>query len=317
MIKEEDPRFKNLRKKVAVFVAVVFVILAGVVVMIGKENDLFSKKYELRFTVAKGTGFARGMPVKLSGFRIGRVKSISLNESARVDIVLQIARKYGKWIRRDSFARLVKEGLVGETVVEVSVGSASQPELEENGTLAFVKTKGLDELADEIAEKVKPVLSDVRDIISYVNDPQGDVKQSLRNINTLTGNLEATRQHADELIVEVKGDAGEVAEKLSKVLDNASDAVGKLDKPLSEVDRRLPVILEKAENTMDNAEKISADLKVMTGQALPKVPRLLQRTESALEGTNSILDAVKGIWPISTRVRKEEKGELVPGDSHD
>lgn len=317
MIKEEDPRFMHLRKKIAVFVVVAFAFLVVVVVLIGKENDLFSSKYELGFTVPKGTGFTRGMAVKLSGFRIGRLKSISLNESAQVDIVLQIARKYQKWIRRDSHVQLLKEGLVGETVVEVSVGSSSQPVLQENEKLTFIKTKGLDELADEIAEKVKPVLNDVRDIISYVNDPQGDVKQSLRNINTLTRGLETTREHADNLLVDVRADAKEVSAKLSTVLDDTSRTVGKLEKPISELNRKLPSILEKVENTMENAENASGDLKAMTEQVRPKVPNLLEQTESAVEGANSVLDAIKGIWPISSRIKKPDEKQLVPGDSHE
>lgn len=317
MIKEEDPRFMHLRKKIAVFVVVAFAFLVVVVVLIGKENDLFSSKYELGFTVPKGTGFTRGMAVKLSGFRIGRIKSISLNESAQVDIVLQIARKYQKWIRRDSHVQLLKEGLVGETVVEVSVGSSSQPVLQENEKLTFIKTKGLDELADEIAEKVKPVLNDVRDIISYVNDPQGDVKQSLRNINTLTRGLETTREHADNLLVDVRADAKEVSAKLSTVLDDTSRTVGKLEKPISELDRKLPSILEKVENTMENAENASGDLKAMTEQVRPKVPNLLEQTESAVEGANSVLDAIKGIWPINSRIKKPDEKQLVPGDSHE
>lgn len=317
MIKEEDPRFMHLRKKIAVFVVVAFAFLVVVVVLIGKENDLFSSKYELGFTVPKGTGFTRGMAVKLSGFRIGRIKSISLNESAQVDIVLQIARKYQKWIRRDSHVQLLKEGLVGETVVEVSVGSSSQPVLQENEKLTFIKTKGLDELADEIAEKVKPVLNDVREIISYVNDPQGDVKQSLRNINTLTRGLETTREHADNLLVDVRADAKEVSAKLSTVLDDTSRTVGKLEKPISELDRKLPSILEKVENTMENAENASGDLKAMTEQVRPKVPNLLEQTEIAVEGANSVLDAIKGIWPISSRIKKPDEKQLVPGDSHE
>ena len=324
MIKEEDPRFMHLRKKIAVFVVVAFTFLVVVVVLIGKENDLFSSKYELGFTVPKGTGFTRGMAVKLSGFRIGRIKSISLNESAQVDIVLQIARKYQKWIRRDSHVQLLKEGLVGETVVEVSVGSSSQPVLQENEKLTFVKTKGLDELADEIAEKVKPVLNDVRDIIGYVNDPQGDVKQSLRNINTLTRDLKTTREHVDNLLEDVRADANEVTEKLSTVLDDTSRTVGKLEKPISELDRKLPGILEKAENTMENAEKVSSDFKAATEQSLPKVPLLLDKTEKVLDktervldGTNTVIDAVKDIWPIRSHIKKPDEKQLVPGDSHE
>lgn len=317
MIREEDPRFRHLKKKIAVFAAVALAAVAAVVLLIGKENDLFTKKYELLFSVEKGTGFSRGMPVKLSGFRIGRVKSISLNEAAKVDVVLQIGNEYRKWIRRDSTAKLVKEGLVGDAIIEVSVGTPSLDVLQDGERLAYVKTKALDELADEIAEKVKPVLIEVRDIIGYVNDPGGDIKQSMKNFNTLSRNLEVTRKRADSLLVKAADDVDTVSGKLGAVLDDASVTVNRANASLVLLDGKLPGLLANAESSLKNVEKISCDLRLAEERLLPKVPSLVQKSEDALSGGNRIVDAVQGIWPISSRIPAPREQQLVPGDSHD
>jgi len=317
MIKVEDPRFRHLKRKVAVFAAAAIVVVAVVILLIGKENDLFTKKYQLKVTVEKGTGFTRGMQVKLSGFRIGRLKSISLNEEARVDLVLLIDQKYQKWIRKDSTAKLVKEGLVGDAIIEVSVGSRDIEALKENERLSFVKTKGLDELADELADKVKPVLSDVGEIIRYLNDPDGDIKQSMRNFNLLAKNLDLTRKKADSLLVHAEHQVGSVSGKLTTVLENASDTVYKANSSISSLEQKLPVLLTSAEISLKNVEKISGDLKHAEEALLPKVPLLLQKSEDALQGTNNVLHAVKGIWPISSRIKAPQENQFVPGDSHD
>lgn len=317
MIKEEDPRFRHLKKKIAVFAAVALTVVAGVVLLIGKENDLFTRKYELMFTVEKGTGFTRGMPVKLSGFRIGRIRSISLNEAAKVDIVLQIDEKYRKWIRKDSTARLVKEGLVGEQIIEISVGSPSMAVLRDGDQLAYVKTMALDELADEIAEKVKPVLIEVRDIIGYVNDPNGDIKQSMKNFNLLSRNLEVTRQRADSLLVKAGNEVDTVSGKLSAVLDDTSQTVKRANASLALMDGKLPGLLANAESSLENVAKISGDLRRAEEQVLPKVPSLVKQSEDALEETRGVLHAVKGIWPISSQIPAPREEEFVPGDSHD
>ena len=125
MIKEEDTRFKHLEKKIGLFAAIAIAGAVAVVLFIGADKDLLTPKYRLKFTTEKGTGFSKGMPVKLSGFRIGRIKNISLNEQAMVDIDMDIAEKYQKWIKTDSMAKLVKEGLVGDSIIEVSVGSST------------------------------------------------------------------------------------------------------------------------------------------------------------------------------------------------
>lgn len=317
MIKIEDRRFNHLKKKIAVFVAAALAVIAGAVLLIGKEHDLFTKKYELEFTVDKGTGFTRGMPVKLSGFRIGRIKSISLNEAATVDIVLQIDKQYQKWIRKDSTAKLVKEGLVGDAIIEVSVGTPSLAILQDNDKLAYVKMKALDELAEEIADTVKPVLIEVRDIIGYVNDPKGDVKQAMKSLKVLSGNLELTRQKADSLLVRAGAEVGGVSGKLNAVLDDASIAVRKASASLTLLDEELPGLLANAESSLDNVNKISNDLKLVEEKVLPNIPALMQKSDATLEGAGTVLHALKGIWPISSSVPAPREKQFVPGDSHD
>jgi phospholipid/cholesterol/gamma-HCH transport system substrate-binding protein len=313
----EDPRFRHLKKKIAAFAAVALAVVIGVVLLIGKENNLFAKKYELSFTVEKGTGLTRGMPVKLSGFRIGRVKSISLNEAATVDVVLQLDDKYRKWIRKDSTAKLVKEGLVGDAIIEISVGTPSMAVLQDRDQLAYVKTKALDELADEIGEKVKPVLIEVRDIIGYVNDPKGDIKQTVRNFNLLSKNLELTRQKADSLLMEAGNEVGTVSGRVTAVLDDTSATVNRANASLAQVGEKLPSLLAHAEKSLGNVEKISSGLKNVAETELPKVPALMKNAEDALGGTNSVLDATKRIWPISARIPAPQEKQFVPGDSHD
>ena len=317
MVKVEDPRFRHLKRKVAVFAALALAVVAVVILLIGRENNLFTKKYELQFTVEKGTGFTRGMQVKLSGFRIGRVKSISLNEEARVEIVLLIDQKYQKWIRKDSTAKLVKEGLVGDAIIEVSVGNRSLDALKNKERLAFVKTKALDELADELAEKVKPVLGEVGDIIGYLNDPDGDIKQSMKNFNLLSRNLELTRKRADSLLVHAEGQVGSVSGKLSTVLDGTTATVNRANSSFTTLEQKLPGLLSSAESSLKNMEKISGDLKQAEETLLPKVPALLQKSDDALQGTNSVLHAVQGIWPISSHIQGPQEKQFVPGDSHD
>ena len=42
---------------------------------------------------------------------------IALNDEARVSIDILVGHQYERWIREDSVARLVKEGLVGDAII--------------------------------------------------------------------------------------------------------------------------------------------------------------------------------------------------------
>jgi phospholipid/cholesterol/gamma-HCH transport system substrate-binding protein len=317
MVKEQDSRFSNLGHKLGIFAIFAVGLVALAVLMIGSERDLFTKKFEIRFSVPKGTGFNVGMPVKLSGFRIGRIKSLSLNEQAAVDIVLQIDRQYQKWIRRDSRVKLVKEGLVGETVLEVSVGSPAQPVLTERDLLAWEPSKTLDELADEIAEKVKPVLIEVRDIIGYINDPNGDVKQSLRNIKELSGNLELTRQQLDQVMAAAGGDVHTTMIKAATTIETSTRAVQSAERSLTIIEQRLPALLDKTGKTLTNVEQLSKQVQQASSDILPRVPVLLDKGGNIVDDAGQMIDAVKGIWPISSVVSQPGAAPLLRSDSHE
>ncbi len=324
MIKEEDTRFKHLEKKIGLFAAIAIAGAVTVVLFIGADKDLLTPKYRLKFTTEKGTGFSKGMPVKLSGFRIGRIKNISLNEQAMVDIDMDIAEKYQKWIKTDSMAKLVKEGLVGDSIIEVSVGSSTARILKDGETINYQKTKGLEEVANDIAEEVKPVLIEVKEIISYVNNPNGDLKQSLGNLKLLTQQLQGTREKVDTLLVSSKNNVNSITQSGVDVLNNANakvTALGptleKADRTIASLEKSLPPLLQKVDASMDHLEKTTQQLQKASEKAMPRIPKLVSRAEDVVQGADTVLNAVKDMWPFRKHVPPVDERLFVPGDSHE
>lgn len=327
MYREDDPRFRNLERKIGAFIVLAVAGIAIALVLFGIQKDLFTKKYNLKFTVDRGTGFTRGMPVKLSGFRIGRITSIALNEQAMVDILVEIDNKYRSWIRSDSVVKLVKEGLVGDSIVEISVGSRNKPELKNNESITYVKTRGLDELADDIAEKVKPVLSEVRDIISYINNPDGDLKKSFRNLELLTRNLEGTRQNADQLIVTATGNVERIGTRTSKLLDTATHTVEHIDltptlnrvnDSITRIDQRLPALLDRTENALAHVNAIAGQAHELTSSTFPRIPGVLSQVEDVMLSTDRLLNSINNSWLFrDTSSPHQTAPDFVHGDSHE
>jgi phospholipid/cholesterol/gamma-HCH transport system substrate-binding protein len=275
------------------------------VVSIGIERGVFTAKYRINFTVDKGTGYFEGMPVKLSGFKIGKIDSMSLDENAKVKVTLLISKKYNKWIRQDSKAILTKEGFIGEGVIDISVGSASKPVIGDGGVIQNEKARGL----DEIAEEMRPVIGEIRDIISYVNDPKGDIKQTLANLKTLSSGLNATKENADKLIKNADTNISGVSSDASKTLKN-------IDKTVSSMNDKLNPVIDKLNRTMDNAEKTTASLKDAVEKAAPKLPPLLNKGEDALSDTSEVVKSLKQIWPIRLFIERP-KDSLIHGDSYE
>lgn len=326
MIREEDHRFKNLEFKIGVFLATSLVGVLLVFVFYGIQKDFFVVTYKLHFTVDRGTGFSKGMPVKLSGFRIGRVTSIALNDQAMVDIALEVDKKYSTWIRSDSIVKLVKEGLVGDNIVEISVGSRENPELKDNAPIIYIKTKALDEVVDEIAEKVKPVLVEVRDIIGYINDPEGDLKKTIRNLEALSSKLEGTRLQADHLLVTADNSIGQISSKATTVLEATYQKVESIDlaptltrvnQTLENVDKKLPLLLDKADTTLTEVSRISKGTRILSEAAFPKIPGLLSQAEDVMLSTDRLINSMQNTWLLRSNVPTTGDKLFIRGDSHE
>jgi phospholipid/cholesterol/gamma-HCH transport system substrate-binding protein len=326
MIREEDPRFKYLERKIGLFISVAILGVAIALILYGVQKDFFTPIYTLQFTADRGTGFTKGMSVKLSGFRIGRVTSISLNEQAMVDIKVEVDKKYRTWIRSDSTVKLVKEGLVGDSIVDVSVGSLDKPELNDGDAIVYLKTKALDEMAQELVEKIKPVLFEVRDIISYVNNPEGDIKKALHNLEVLTRNLDGTRQQTDNLLVSVNGNLDRITNKTITVLDSAQSKVDGLDltpalarinSTIDTIDKKIPPILDKADTALAEVTKLSRETRVMSESAFPKIPGLLSQTEDVLLSTDRLINSIQNIWLFRNTSQPSGPRQFIRGDSHE
>jgi len=294
-----DTRFRHLPLKVAGFVMIPVVILLLVIYLIGKENDLFRPTYRLLFTVPKGTGFSRGMPVKLSGFRVGRLADMRLNDQARVDIMIDIDRSCTRWVRDDSSVRLVKEGVIGESVLELSVGSEGRPPLKDGDRIRYEQTKSLEELATEVTEKVTPVLLEIRDIISYINDPRGDVKQLVKNLNTLSGKLDQTLSSVDRLVTGASDQGLPLIATTGETVGHADRVLSHMETTLLTLNQSLPTLMGSSERTLATVERLAADLEKSGKTLLPRVPRLVDRAESTLDGSSELIDATKRVWPLN------------------
>lgn len=326
MTREEDPRFKHLERKIGLFVAVSLAAIVLAFLFYGFQKDFFTATYSLHFTVDRGTGFSKGMPVKLSGFRIGRITSIALNDQAMVDITIELDKKYRTWIRSDSVVKLVKEGLVGDNIIEISAGSQDKPEIKDNEAIVYVKTKALDEMADEIAEKIKPVLVEVRDIIGYINNPDGDLKKSIHNLETLTRNLEGTRRNTDRLLISANGSIAQLSSKTNTLLDTTNKKVEDIDLAptlnrvnlaIDNIDKKLPQLLEKADATLADVSRISRETRILSESAFPKIPGLLSQTEDVMLGTDRLINSIQNVWLFRDNTPPPAGKLFIRGDSNE
>ncbi|MBW2053963.1 MAG: MCE family protein, partial [Deltaproteobacteria bacterium] len=204
VVDERDVRFVNLEKKVGLFIFVALIGLAAIIVFVGFQQDIFTPKASIFFTTESGNDLRNGQIVKFRGFKIGKIKKIWMNDLGKVEVKLTINENYMKWIKIDSHAKLAKEGFIGDSFIEITPGTPGSREVRGGGVIGFQREAGLGELAANIQSEITPVIEDVKKIIRYIDDPDGDFKTILANVSQFSNRLIVTTENLDKLLSEVQ-----------------------------------------------------------------------------------------------------------------
>ncbi len=293
MIEETDRRFRFLGGKIVIFIVSIILGVSLILFFTAKERGVFQKTEEVYFIAETATGLHTGMPVKVSGFRIGRLKDMKLLEDARVRVTLSIVKDEMRWLREGSVALLTKEGLIGESIIEIIPGSG--PLLSNNREITFVKTKGMDEMANELRVKVEEILDGVKKTLEYMNSPQGDLRQTLKNLERLTSELRGTAGKMDALLVDL-------TKRVNSIGDEAESTLRETEKRI----RELEPVVRSLNESMDSLREASANLKDSISSSSGEVSRILRSLNRNLEDTEDILKSIKGMWPVRKGIKKEE-----------
>lgn len=314
---DKDERFKNLFGKAAVFVLLAALGMGLAFVLVGVKKGAFTAKSPIYFVADSGQDLSEGMPVKFSGFKIGKLDTLALDEQGRVQVEVDIESKYLKLIRQDAVMSLKKEGVIGDGILEISRGTEGKPVLASGGTVRFERASGLEQAVIEVKNRIMPILDDIHQIL---HDPDGDVRQTLKNLRELSTEMRGTRERLDRVLGSLDNNlnnqVGPLLLSLRKSAANAETVTGKLD-------YELPVLLKKADSSMESLRAASETINHAVQRSAPQLPGMIDETRDTLGKTRKLIgdtqqavDSLSTHWPLKSDTPATDTGP-VRMDSHD
>ena len=133
-----EKRENAVRFRVGLFVLLALLTFLGAVYALGARARLFEARYTIHADFTEVGGLVEGATVRLAGVQIGRVSAVNLppQPGGKVRVDLTIARRFSDRIRKNSVARIETQGLLGDRIVEITVGDASAPAVAPGEVLA-------------------------------------------------------------------------------------------------------------------------------------------------------------------------------------
>jgi phospholipid/cholesterol/gamma-HCH transport system substrate-binding protein len=317
LLEDKDERFKNLFGKTALFVLLAVLGMGLAFVWTGIRNDAFTAKSTVHFVADSGQDLSVGMPVKFSGFKIGKLDTLTLDDQGRVQVEVKIDSKYLGLIRQDAVMTLKKEGVIGDGVLEISRGGEEKPALAAGGKVRFERASGLEQAIVDVKDRIMPILDDLHQTI---HDPDGDVRQTLKNLREFTAEMRGTRERLDRVLgsfdTNLNKEAGPLLQSLRRSAANAETLSGKLD-------HELPVLLNKADATMENLRQASETINDAVQRSAPQLPGVvgetrvtLDKTQKLIGDTQEAVDTLNTHWPLKSDAPATDN-KPVRMDSHD
>lgn len=155
-LKTTDPRFHLVETRARWFIFVAVVGILGLIGFVIWKQELFRPSLRIHLSASSSQGVHRGMAVRLSGFRIGKISSVELEKENRVRVDMDVFSEYAHFLRRNSVANVASESLLGDRFIEISAGTDQSGQLEKGDTLPLLPEKSMASLMENLKDEIHP-----------------------------------------------------------------------------------------------------------------------------------------------------------------
>ncbi len=157
MNEERTERGRMLR--VGVFVLIGLAAFLGMIYALGARARLFEPRFTISAQFTEVGGLVEGATVRLAGVQIGRVSGVNLpsQPGGKVRVDMTIAKQFGDRVRKDSVARIETQGLLGDKIIEISVGTSKAAPVRPDDVIASTDPFDVGRVMNESAQVVKSI----------------------------------------------------------------------------------------------------------------------------------------------------------------
>jgi phospholipid/cholesterol/gamma-HCH transport system substrate-binding protein len=154
-----EGRSYALQLRIGTFILVALGVFLAVVYLLGARARYFESKYDLVADFTEVGGLIEGATVRLAGVQIGRVTRVVLppQPGSKVRVTMTVARRFQDRIRRNSEARISTQGMLGDKIIEITMGSPGAPPLGPGQPLASEDPQEISRIFAEGAGALKSI----------------------------------------------------------------------------------------------------------------------------------------------------------------
>ncbi len=301
------PAIPNVEIKAALLLILLVVLVSAAAVYLLYARGAFEATQTLVLVADDAEGIVVGMDMTFSGFPIGRVRRIELNNEGKARMIIDVARKDAHWLRNSSIFTM-ERSLVGATRLRAFSGVLSDPPLTEGAVRNVL-------IGDATAE-IPLLMASAKELIHNLNAltaTDSSLELGLRNMKSVTeklagssgalGVLAGTDENAKKVLIAI--------DRVNKLLATVDGLALKTDSQLFGKNGAMPEVraalvqlngllndartsLKKIDAVLVEAQAVGANVKDATTDLAP----LRADVESNLRKVEQLVNEINRKWPF-------------------
>ncbi len=234
--------------KLGIFIFLGSTLLVILIFLLGNKDQLFASTFTVKAYFKNTEGLRNGASVRFGGIDVGAVKEIKIltDTTGRVEVAMRIKDEIKHFIKKDSRASIETEGLVGNKVVMLTMGSPNSDEVSDGGAILSKEPLSFSDIIEEtqgIMAYTKDMTKNLAEIVYKVNQGEGTIGKILNDDELYSAAANLTKS-ADRSLVSITDEMKDVVSLFDELGKGVQDVVANVNTVVSRIDTVLVGVSE-------------------------------------------------------------------------
>lgn len=314
-------KFNKFERVAGIFV--ISAVVGGLVFMFSvavKQGWLDTKVYYTT-QFENADGIHPGTTVQIAGLKAGSVDEVELMKGSQIHVRFYVLSKFENKIKEDSIAQLTRPFIIGERVLDVTVGSEEGKALQPEAMMTSHETVDIMTLMSgrklgNYLETMSSMLGNLKSLAEAFLD-KGRTEAFINafdRVDPLLKNLNTMSLEVIKLSKQATKD-----ENLGNVLGQLSVTTRELNAMLPELSKRAPAMAKDVEDLVKNMALLTGEFRVLIPalrEVAPELPAASHRALEALDEAVVLMKAMEKSFFVKSNaeeVREQETQEINRG----
>jgi phospholipid/cholesterol/gamma-HCH transport system substrate-binding protein len=285
--------------KLGIFIFLGSTLLVIGIFLLGNKDQLFASTFTVKAYFETIEGLRNGASVRFGGIDVGAVKEIKIldDTSGRVEVSMRIKTDIKRFIRKNSVATIETEGLVGNKIVMLTMGSENFEPIADGGIIQSREPLGFAAVIEEtqgILAYTKEMTKNLSDIMERINRGEGTIGKILTDDELYYAATKLTKS-ADKSLVNLTDDMKDVLDLFDKLGSGVENVVDNVNKVVADIDS-LMIGVQEGKGLMGSLLTDKGKEAESLNQILENIVQVTEESKLGASRLAENMEALKHNW---------------------